>query len=50
MPNWLLPLICLIVLGGFLYFGFWRGLSNKRDENNRDTASLSDPGSSGGHT
>lgn len=36
MPHWLLPLLCLIVLGSFIYVGFWKGLSNKRDENNRD--------------
>jgi hypothetical protein len=36
MPDWLLPLLALIGLVSFLYFAFWKGLSNKPDPNNRD--------------
>jgi hypothetical protein len=36
MPNWLLPLLCLIVLATFIYLGFWKGLSTKPDRDNRD--------------
>jgi len=37
MPNWLLPLLALIGLVGFLYFAFWKGLATKPDQNNRNT-------------
>lgn len=50
MPNWLLPLLCLIVLGSFIYVGFWKGLSNKRDDNNRDNGSGAETLSSGSHS
>ncbi len=36
MPNWLLPLACLIILGSFIYVGFWKGLSNKPGENTNE--------------
>ena len=39
MPNWLLPLLALLFLGVFFYFGFWKGLSTKPDPNNRDDKS-----------
>ncbi|MGO4714501.1 hypothetical protein [Bradyrhizobium sp. 2TAF24] len=41
MPHWFLPLLALIGLGAFFYFGFWRGLSNQRDPDNRDNGDAS---------
>ncbi|MBR1222250.1 hypothetical protein JQ557_29905 [Bradyrhizobium sp. U87765 SZCCT0131] len=41
MPHWFLPLLALIGLGAFFYFGFWRGLSNQRDPDNRDSGDAS---------
>ncbi len=50
MPNWLLPLLGLIVLGSFVYFGFWKGLSNRRDENNRNNDGSGSETLTGGHS
>ncbi len=36
MPDWLVPLLALLGLGGFLYFAFWKGLSTRPDPNNRN--------------
>lgn len=51
MPHWFLPLLALIGLGAFFYFGFWRGLSNRRDPDNRGSGNGSGTGEliGGGH-
>jgi hypothetical protein len=36
MPNWLPPLVALIVLVGFIVFAFRQGLKVKPDNDNRD--------------
>jgi hypothetical protein len=36
MPEWLLALICLAVLVGFIWFAFSQGLKVKPERDNRD--------------
>ncbi|WP_375789409.1 hypothetical protein ACE10Z_19845 [Bradyrhizobium sp. Pha-3] len=36
MPDWIVAPICVIALGGFIWFAFRQGFSVKPDENNRD--------------
>jgi len=43
MPNWFLPLICLLGLVGFIGFAFRQGTKVKPDRNNTDFA----PGNGG---
>jgi len=36
MPDWILALICLVALVGFIWFAFGQGLKVKPDKENRD--------------
>ncbi|OYU61588.1 MAG: hypothetical protein CFE30_14425 [Bradyrhizobium sp. PARBB1] len=40
MPDWILAPICMVALGGFIWFAFRQGFSIKPDENNRDHPTL----------
>ncbi|MEW6638973.1 MAG: hypothetical protein AB1586_00610 [Pseudomonadota bacterium] len=48
MPHWFLPLLALIALGAFLYFGFWRGLGDRPNPDGSAGSSGDMTGGAGG--